>query len=58
MFFKKILDQSNTKPRKTWVDKFYNISTKSWPEKNEIKMYRQIINVKSVDFNTKKYVYC
>ena len=33
---KKILDESNHKPNKTWVDKgkkFYNRSMKSWLEK-------------------------
>ena len=42
MFFKKILDKSNDKPSKTWVDKCskcYNISMKSWLAKNEIEMY-------------------
>ena len=42
MFFKKILDKSNNKPNKTWVDKcneFYNISMKSWLAKNEIGMH-------------------
>ena len=41
MFFKKILDKSNNKPNKTWVDKcskFYNVSMKSWLAKNEIEM--------------------
>ena len=34
--FQKILDESNRKPNKIWVDKgreFYNISMKSWLEK-------------------------
>ena len=34
--FQKILEESNCKPRKIWVDegsKFYNRSTKSWLEK-------------------------
>ena len=34
--FQKILEESNWKPRKIWVDegsKFYNRSTKSWLEK-------------------------
>ena len=33
--FQKILDESNRKPNKTWVDKgseFYNRSMKSWRE--------------------------
>ena len=36
MLFKKILDESNHKPNKTWVDKgseFYKRSMKSWLEK-------------------------
>ena len=40
--FQKILDWSNCKPIKICVDKgsqLYNISTKSWLEKNKIKMY-------------------
>ena len=40
--FQKILDESNRKPNKIWVDngsKFYNRSVKSWLEKNAIKMY-------------------
>ena len=38
----KILDESNRKPNKIWVGKgseFYNRSTKSWLEKNDIEMY-------------------
>ena len=38
----KILDESNLKPNKMWVDKgskFYNKSMKSWIEKNTIEMY-------------------
>ena len=40
--FQKILDESNLKPNKIWVDKgseFYNRSMKSWLEKNTIEMY-------------------
>ena len=40
--FQKILDESNHKPNKIWVDKgieFYNRSMKSWLEKNAIEMY-------------------
>ena len=40
--FQKILDESNHKPNKIWVDKgseFYNRSIKSWLEKDAIKMY-------------------
>ena len=39
--FQKILDESNRKPKKIWVDKdreFYNRSMKSWLEKNAIEM--------------------
>ena len=42
MLFKKILDESNCKPNKIKIDKaieFYNISMKSWQEKNNIEMY-------------------
>ena len=40
--FQSILNKSNRKPNKIWVDKgseFYNISMKSWLEKNDIEMY-------------------
>ena len=40
--FQKVLDESNRKPNKIWVDKgseFYNRSMKSWLEKNNIEMY-------------------
>ena len=39
--FQKILQESNRKPNKTWIDKgseFCNISMKSWVEKNDIEM--------------------
>ena len=39
--FQKILDESNRKPNKIWVDKgsvFYSRSVKSWQEKNNIEM--------------------
>ena len=42
MFFKKILDESNRKPNKMWVDKgseFCNRSVKSWLQDNNIEMY-------------------
>ena len=42
--FQKILDESNYKPNKIWVDKdskFYNRSMKSWLEK---KCYRTVFN--------------
>ena len=37
--FQKLLDESNRKPNKIWVDKgseFYKKSMKSWIEKNDI----------------------
>ena len=40
--FQKILEESNHKPNKIWVEKgikFYNRSIKSWLEKNDIEMY-------------------
>ena len=40
--FQKILDESNRKPNKTWVDKgieFYNRSKESWLQDNHIEMY-------------------
>ena len=40
--FQNILNKSNRKPNKIWVDKgneFYNRSMKSWLEKNDIEMY-------------------
>ena len=40
--FQKILNESNCKPNKTWVDKgseFYNRSMKSWLERNGIEIY-------------------
>ena len=41
-YFQSILNKSNIKPNKIWVDKgseFYNRSMKSWLEKNDIEMY-------------------
>ena len=49
--FQKILDESNRKPKKIWVDKdreFYNRSMKSWLEKNAIGMYSTHNEGKSV----------
>ena len=49
--FQKILDESNCKPNKIWVDKgseFYNRSMKSWLEKNDIEMYSTYNEGKSV----------
>ena len=40
--FKKILDDSNRKPNKIWVDKgskFYNSSFEKWLKDNDIEMY-------------------
>ena len=40
-YFPKILDDSNRKPNKIWVDKgeFYNSSFKEWINDNDIEMY-------------------
>ena len=49
--FQKILDESNRKPNKIWVDKsseFYNRSVKSWLEKDAISMYSTHNEGKSV----------
>ena len=43
--FQKILDESNYKPNKIWVDKgtkFYSRLMKSWLDKNDIEMYSTI----------------
>ena len=48
---KKLLEESNRKPSKIWIDKgsmFYNRSMKSWLEKNAIEMYSAHNKVKSV----------
>ena len=40
--FQKVLDKSDCKPNKIWVDKgseFYNRSMKSWLKGNDIEMY-------------------
>ena len=40
--FQKIIDDSNRKPSKVWVDKgseFYNNSFKKWVKENDIEMY-------------------
>ena len=42
MLFKKILDESNHKPKNLWIDKgseFYDRSIKSFLQNNDIKMY-------------------
>ena len=49
--FQKILDESNGKPNKIWVDKgskFYNRSQKSWLEKNDTQMHSTHNEGKSV----------
>ena len=49
--FQSILNKSNRKPNKIWVDKgreFYNRSLKSWLEKNDIEMYSTHNEGKSV----------
>ena len=49
--FEIILNKSNRKPKKIWVDKggeFYNRSLKSWLEKNDIEMYSTHNEGKSV----------
>ena len=49
--FQKLLNESNGKPNKIWVDKgseFNNRSMKSWFEKNGIKRYSTYNEVKSV----------
>ena len=49
--FQKILDKSNCKPNKIWVDKgseFYNRSIRSWLEKNSVELYSTHNKGKSV----------
>ena len=49
--FQKILDESNHKWNKIWIDKgseFHNRSMKSWLEKNDIEMYSSHNEAKSV----------
>ena len=49
--FQSILNKSNRKPNKIWVDKgreFFNKSIKSWLEKNDIEMYSTHNEGKSV----------
>ena len=49
--FQSILNKSNRKPNKIWMDKvseFYNRSIKSWLEKNDIEMYSTHDEGKSV----------
>ena len=49
--FQKILNDSNRKPNKIWVDKeseFYNSSVKKWLKGNDIEMYSTHNKEKSV----------
>ena len=49
--FEKILDESNRKPNKIWVNKgkeFYNRTMKWWPEKKAIEMFSTDNEGKSV----------
>ena len=49
--FQKILNDSNRKPNKIWIDtgsKFYNNSFKKWLKYNDIKMYSILNEGKSV----------
>ena len=42
ILLKKVLDESNRKPNKIWVDKgseFYDRSMKSWLQENDIEMH-------------------
>ena len=51
MLFNKILNKSNRKPNKIWVDKgykFYKRSIKSWLAKNDIEIYSTHNEGKSV----------
>ena len=66
--FQSVLNKSNKKPKKIWVDKgseFYNISMKSWLAKNDIEMYsthnegKYVVaeDLQTHNFNIKKCVY-
>ena len=62
--FQKILDDSNRKPNKIWVDKgseFYNNSFKKWLKDNDIEMYSIYNEGKSVvaenNFGVEKFIY-
>ena len=51
MLFKKILDESNSKPNKTWVvkrNKFYNRSMISWLQNGDVEMHSTHNEGKSV----------
>ena len=51
MLLKKILDESNHKPNKIWVEKgigFYNGLMKSYFQNNDIEMYSRHNKAKSV----------
>ena len=63
--FQKILKESNRKPNKIWVDKgrkFYNISMKSWLQKNDIEMYsthdegKSFIAERFIEFSSIKFI--
>ena len=46
-----MLEESNCKPRRIWLDKgseFYNRAMKSWLERNEIEIYSKHNEEKSV----------
>ena len=63
--FQKILDDSNRKPNKIWVDKgseFYNNSFKKWLKDNDIEMYsihneRKSVNVERFIRTLKTKIY-
>ena len=47
--FQKILDDSNRKPNKTWINKeseFYNNSFKKWLKDNDIEMKENLLLLK------------
>ena len=49
--FQNVLDESNHKPNKTWVDKgteFYNTLMRSWLQHNDIKIYSILSEGKSL----------
>ena len=63
--FQKILKESNRKPNKIWVEKgrkFYNISMKSWLQKNDIEMYstydegKSFIAERFIEFSSIKFI--
>ena len=49
--FQEILDESNRKPNKKWLDKdgeFYNRSMKSFSQNNTIEMYSRMLLLKDL----------